>query len=81
MSHVAVLTAVIRLMAHKPDVICVNEAFLNGTIEHVNIEGSSLIARRDISDRRKCYGIAAFALSYISQRVTSVDNSENAERV
>ena len=80
-SHAAELTARIRLMGQKPDLICVNETFLNRTTEHISIEGYSLIARRDRSDGRKCGGIAAFAASNISQRVTLVESSENAERV
>ena len=68
-------------MGQKPDLICVNETFLNRTTEHISIEGYSLIARRDRSDGRKCGGIAAFAASNISQRVTLVESSENAERV
>ena len=68
-------------MGQKPDLISVNEMFLNRTTEHINIEGYSLIARRNKSDGRKCCGIAAFAASNISQRVTLVETSENAKRV
>ena len=80
-SNSAELTARIRFMPARPDLICVNETFLDRTTEHVWIEGYSLIARRDRDDGRKCGGIAAFALSNIAERVTLVQSSEDAERV
>ena len=59
-SHAAELTARIRQMDKKLDLICVNETFLNRAIAHITYK---LIARRDRSDGRKCNGIAFFALS------------------
>ena len=57
-----------------------NETFLDRTIEHISLEGYALIARRDRADGRKCGGIAAFALTTISERVTLVESSQDAER-
>ena len=53
-SHAAELTARIRRMDQKPDFICVNETFLNQAIEHIRLEGYSVIARRNRSDGCKC---------------------------
>ena len=60
-SHAAELLARIRLMNEKSDLICVNETFLDRTIEHISFEGYALIARRDRADGRKCGGIAALS--------------------
>jgi hypothetical protein len=79
-SHAAELLARIRLMNEKPDLICVNETFLDRTIEYISLEGYALIARRDRADGRKCGGIAAFALTTIAERVTLVESSQDAER-
>ena len=57
-----------------------NETFLNRTLEHITLEGYVLFARLDISDGRNCGGIAAFALKHISERITLVENLQNAER-
>ena len=42
-SHVAELTATIRSMKRKPDMVCVNETFLNKAVEDVNLEGFTLV--------------------------------------
>ena len=65
-------------MEDRPDLICVNETFLDRTIAHITLDGYALIARLDKSDGRKYVGIAAFALEHISERITLVKNSENA---
>ena len=53
-SHAAELAARIRQMEDRPDLICVNETFLDRTIAHITLEGYALIARLDGSDGRKC---------------------------
>ena len=53
-SHAAELAARIRQMQERPDLICVNETFLDRTVEHIILEGYTLIARLDRSDGRKC---------------------------
>ncbi len=79
-SHAAELTARVRLMDEKPDLICVNETFLNRTVEHIELEGYSLVARRDRGDGRQGGGIAAFASTGIAERVTLIQSSDDAER-
>ena len=51
-SHAAELVARLRRLKEKPDLICVNETFLDRTLEHRTLEGYSLVARRDRSDGR-----------------------------
>ena len=79
-SHAAELAARIRQMQERPDLICVNETFLDRTVEHIILEGYTVIARLDRSDGRKCGGIAALALTNIAERITLVESSQKAER-
>ena len=79
-SHVAELVARLRRLQEKPDLICVNETFLDRTVEHLTLEGYTLVARRDRNDGRQGGGIAAFATSDIAERVTLIQSSDDAER-
>ena len=79
-SHATELTAKIRRINGKPDLIFVNDTFLNQTIAHITLEGYELIARRCTSDRRKWGVIATSALSKIAQCMTLVQTSQDAER-
>ena len=64
-SHAGEPIARIRSIDQKPDLVCVNGTFLNQAIEHIGPD--------------KCGGIAAFALSNISHRVTLVESYENVQ--
>ena len=79
-SHVAELAARLRRMKEKPNLICVNETFLDRTLEHLTLEGYTLVARRDRNDGRQGGGIAALAASDIAERVTLIQSSDDAER-
>ena len=80
MSHVAELVARLRRMKEKPDLICVNETFLDRTLEYLTLEGYTLVARRDRNDGRQGGGIAALAASDIAERVTLIQSSDDAAR-
>ena len=80
LSHSAELTARVRLIDEKPDLICVNETFLNGTVENVFLEGYTVVMRRDRADGRNGGGILALARREIAERITVVLSSEAAER-
>ena len=62
-----------------PQIICLNETFLDQTIGDVDIEGYVLVARWDRSYERG--GVCVYASSSISQKVTLVHKSVIAERV
>ena len=47
LSHIAETTAILRGMEQKPFLVTLNETFLNKAIEHVELEGYQLLARRD----------------------------------
>ena len=77
--NLAELSARLRLVTMMPDVLCLNETWLDRTTKHLDIEGYECVARRD---RRggMCGGIATFARSSIAQQVTLLHTSEVAER-
>jgi exonuclease III len=84
-SHLAELSAVIRLSASPPDIICVNETFLDEGVEEVALEGYSVAGRRDRSfggvDKRRCGGIIVFARTDITDHVTLMLTSTTHERM
>ena len=83
-SHVTELCAVIRLSATPPDIICVNETFLDDGVEHIELEGFDVIGRRDRSysgDKRTCGGVIVFARGVIADHVTLLRISDVAERL
>ena len=80
-SHLAELTAVLRLSTKPPALVCLNENFLDPPIEEVMLEGYILVARRDRDDGRKCGGVAVFARSVIASNVALVEKSSCSERM
>ena len=68
-------------MKKKTDLVCVNETFLNQSIEDIASEGYAVVGRRDRCDGRAGGGIAAFALTSIQERVTLASKAEVAERM
>ena len=62
-------------MKNKPDLVCVNETFLNQSVEDIALEGYAVVGRRDRCDGR------ALALTSIQERVTLASTSEEAERM
>ena len=81
LSHSTELMAVVRISKIPPALICLNETFLDESVEDVVLEGYSIVARRDRSDGRKCGGVAVYALDSIARRVTLVEKSKSCERV
>jgi hypothetical protein len=77
----AELVARLRMMKIKPTLVCLNETFLNKDVKHVEIEGYTIIGRRDRRDGRKCGGVAVFALSNREESMTLVKDSESSERL
>ena len=83
-SHMAELCAVIRIMTAAPDVVCVNETFLDKGVEDVQLEGYLVVGRRDRSysgDERRCGGIIVFARTEIAEHVTLMSMSDSSERM
>ena len=54
-----------------PAIVCLNETFLDESVEDVSLEGYIMVARRDRADGRKGGGVAVYALDSIANRVTS----------
>ena len=61
--------------------ICLNETFLNKAVEDIDLEGYSLVGRRDRRDGQSGGGIAVFAKSEYINSVTLVKVSDTAERI
>ena len=80
-SHLVELTSVVRLLPELPALICLNETFLNRSVEEVNVEGYTVVARRDRDDGRKCGGVIVYAQDGLASRVTLIEQSADSERV
>ena len=70
-----------RLSTVPPSLICLNETFLDDSVEDVSLEGYECVARRDRADGRKCGGVAVYAAKSISGRMAMVEKSSSSERV
>ena len=83
-SHMAELTAVIRLSRTCPDIVCVNETFLDDAVGEAELEGFSVVGRRDRSyngDDRSCGGVIVYAKTEIADQVTLLLISDDSERM
>ena len=83
-SHLAELSAVICLSDIPPDIVCINETFLDDSIGMVHLEGYDTVGRRDRSygdDHRKCGGVIVFAISALANHVTLLHTSDESERL
>ena len=76
----AELVARLRVFSVLPDVVCINETWLNRSIKSFSIEGYECVGRRDRRGGQQCGGIATFARSEIAQQVTLMLTSDSAER-
>ena len=75
------LAARVRLAQKKPDVICLNETFLDKSIEDVVLEGYVVVARLDRQDGRMKGGVLVFARAELESAITCVKKNEECERV
>ena len=80
MSHIAETIALLRGMEEKPFPVSLNEKFLSKAIEHVELEGYQLLARRDRAGQWGG-GVMVFVLDEYAPIVTLVEMSEAAERI
>ena len=83
-SHLAELSAVIRLASAPPDIVCINETFLDDGVKEVELEGYNVVGRRDRScsgDNRNCGGVVVFAKTELADHVTLSLKSEDSERM
>ena len=77
----AELTARLRCMSTKPHIICVNETWLDKSIESVFLEGYAVAARRDKSDKPNRGGVLVFVQEGMSAHVVELEQSIVAERI
>ena len=77
----AELAAYIRILDVLPDILCINETFLDKSVEKVELEGFQIVGRRDRGGGKKCGGIIVFARIEIASHVTLLEESTRAERM
>ena len=61
LSHIAETTALLRGMDEKQFLVSLNDTFLSKAVEHVELEGYQLLARRD-RDGQWGGGVLVFVL-------------------
>jgi hypothetical protein len=84
LSHLAELCAYIRLCVTPPDIVCVNETFLDTSVETIELEDYEIIGRRDRNysgDKRRCGGVIVFAKATVAGNVTLLLKSDVSERL
>jgi hypothetical protein len=64
----------------RPDIICVNESWLDKSVKSVKLEGYASVARRDRRDGRKCGGILVFVDELVAPAVTLLEDSQQYGR-
>ena len=86
-SSLAALTAHLRLLKRKPNLVCITETHLNKAAEKVTLEGYDLVARKDRTKSRgraskgKGGGVCVFAAKEVSKQVVHLKDSEDSERL
>ena len=80
LSHKSELEARIRLMPSLPTLICLNETFLDKSLDNIVLNGYSLISRRDRQDDSGWGGICCFALTDFASNIVCISTSSEAER-
>ena len=70
LSHIAETTALLRSMDEKPFLVALNETFLTKAIEHVELEGHQVLARRD-REGQWGGGVLVFIFDEYAPRVTA----------
>ena len=79
----AEVAARVQLAEEKPDLILLNETFLDKSTadNQVKLEGYTLVARRDRTDDSGWGGVAVFAKESLANRVVLVHTAEEEERL
>ena len=58
-----------------PALVCLNETFLDQSVENVPLEVYDVVAHRDRTDGRKGGGVAVYASTSLANRATMVVRS------
>ena len=76
----AELQATVRLMHQKPDIIFLNETWLDRSVAEIPLEGYVCVARTDRRNGQKCGGVATYARDAIAPHTALAHESAVAER-
>jgi hypothetical protein len=79
--HLAELTARINLLPELPTLICINETWLDKSIENIALAGYNVVGRHDRQDGRQGGGVILFARDCYANNVTLIEKSGDAERL
>ena len=79
LGHKSELEARIRLMPSLPTLICLNETFLDKSLDNIVLDGYPLISRRDRQDDSGWGGICCFALTDFASNIVCISTSSEAE--
>ena len=79
-SHRAELEGQLRLRASLPQLVCLNETFLDDSVEDIKLGGYRLVSRRDRADGRAGGGIAVFAQDLFAEQMILLKHSPDYER-
>ena len=80
MKNSAELQATLRFMHQKPDIVFLNETWLDKSIVEVPLEGYACVARLDRRSGHKCGGVATYAREAIAQQIAWMQDSKESER-
>ena len=76
----AELQATLRLMHQKPDIVFLNETWLDKSIAEVPLEGYACVARLDRRSGQRCGGVATYAREAIAPQIAWMQDSKESER-
>ena len=68
-----------RILTAQPDIICLNETFLDASVVDIHVGGYKLVSRRD-REGRAGGGIAVFVRDAVAEQVVLLEHSVDCER-
>ena len=78
--HRAELEGQLYLMPALPNIVCLNETFLDESVDHIELGCYTLVSRRDLDDGRSGGGIAVFVRHNFAGQVILREHSQTHER-
>ena len=68
------------MLPSLPHMVCLNETFLDESVERIELGGYTMVSRRDRDDGRSGGGIAVFALDCVAGQIVFREHSQQHER-
>ena len=80
LSHRAELERQLYLLRALPNIVCLNETFLDESVDRIELGCCTLVSRRDRDDGRSGGGIAVFVRHNFAGQVILREHNETHER-